>query len=200
MATEGWGVRLLALQGGDGQQDAARGAIAHVGRSRWEEGDQPFFDGEVEPWVNGMAVTVGAAFGEDVEGVVTGLLGEQLGDGGWNCEAERGSRRSSFAITITVLEGLLEHERATGGSPASVVALRRGEQYLLERGLPRRRTTGELIHQARLQLSFPTRSYDAVLRGLGYFRAVGDPPDDTRCRGGRGGALEAASRWHVAAG
>ena len=216
VATEGWGARLLALQGDDGQWDGgtyfparvedseqgqpwtattysllllrdlgldprgeeARGAIALVREnSRWEEGEQPFFEGEVEPCINGMTVALGAYFGENVEGVVARLLGEQLADGGWNCDAERGSTRSSFGTTINVLEGLLEHERATGGSPASVRARRRGEQYLLERGLLRRRTTGELIEQAWLRFSFPTRWHYDVLRGLEYFRAVGDPPD-----------------------
>ena len=51
----------------------------------------------------------------DVEGVVERLLGEQLDDGGWNCEAEYGSVRSSFHTTICVLEGLLAHERVAGG-------------------------------------------------------------------------------------
>ena len=217
VATEGWGARLLALQGEDGQwdggtylpsqvedseegqpwtattysllllrdlgldpgSDEARGAIARVGESsRWEEGDQPFFAGEVEPCINGMAVALGAYFGANVEAVVARLLSEQLDDGGWNCEAERGSTRSSFGTTINVLEGLLEHERATDGSPLSVAARRRGEEYLLERGLFRRKTTGDPINRAWLQFSFPTRWHYDVLRGLEYFRAVGDPADE----------------------
>jgi hypothetical protein len=169
---------LLRDLGLDPSSDEARGAIALVeANSRWEEGGQPFFSGEVEPCVNGMAVALGAYFGVDVDAVVARLLGEQLDDGGWNCEAERGSTRSSFGTTINVLEGLLEHERATGGSPSSEGARLRGEEYLLERGLLRRSTTGELINPAWLQLSFPTRWHYDVLRGLEYFRAVGDPPD-----------------------
>jgi hypothetical protein len=217
VATQGWGARLLALQGSDGQwdggtyfpspyddsekgqpwtattyslvllrelgldprSDEARRAVAVVREnSRWEEGDQPFFEGEVEPCINGMAVALGAYFGENVDGVVERLLGEQLADGGWNCEAERGSTRSSFGTTINVLEGLLEHERATGGSPNSIAARKRGEEYLLERGLLRRKSTGELIDRDWLLFSFPTRWYYDVLRGLEYFRAVGDPPDE----------------------
>ena len=45
------------------------------------------------------------------------LLGEHLEDGGWNCERARGSVRSSFPTTINVLEGLLEYEKATDGTP-----------------------------------------------------------------------------------
>jgi hypothetical protein len=217
VAAEGWGARLLGLQGDDGQwdggtyfpspfdesesgqpwtataysllllrdfglepgSDEARGAVGLVrNNSRWEEGGQPFFEGEVEPCINGMAVGLGAYFGEDVDGVVARLLGEQLADGGWNCEAERGSVRSSFGTTINVLEGLLEHERATGGSPSSVAARRRGEEYLLERGLLRRKSTGQLIDADWLQFSYPTRWFYDVLRGLDYFRDAGDAPDE----------------------
>jgi len=42
-------------------------------------------------------------FGHDVDGMVTRLLDEQFEDGGWNCEVENGSIRSSFATTISVL-------------------------------------------------------------------------------------------------
>jgi hypothetical protein len=217
VATEGWGVRLLALQGDDGQWDGgtyfparfedsekgqpwtattysllllrdfgldplsseARNAVELVRQnSRWEEGGQPFFEGEVEPCINGMTVALGAYFGEDVDGVVSRLLDEQLADGGWNCEAERGSVRSSFGTTINVLEGLLEHERATGGSPASVEARQRGGEYLLERALLRRKSTGEVIDPEWLQFSFPTRWFYDALRGLDYFRAVGGSPDE----------------------
>src|SRR5207249_5469175 len=98
----------------------------------------------------------GTFFHQDVAGVAARLLGEQLEDGGWNCETENGSVRSSFATTINVLEGLLAHERATGGSAESVAARRRGEEYLLERKLFRRKSTGEVVDSAWLQFSFPT--------------------------------------------
>jgi hypothetical protein len=170
---------LLRDFGLDPRSGQARTAVARVREhSRWEEGNQPFFEGEVEPCVNGMAVALGAYFGEDVDGVVQRLLGEQLSDGGWNCEAERGSVRSSFGTTINVLEGLLEHEHATGGSPGSKAARRRGEEYLLERGLFRRKSTGGLIDGDWLKFSYPTRWFYDVLRGLEYFRAAGERPDE----------------------
>jgi hypothetical protein len=55
-------------------------------------------------------------------------LKERLDDGGWNCETEIGSVRSSFGTTINVLEGLLEFERATGGTPGSRAARASGEE------------------------------------------------------------------------
>jgi hypothetical protein len=158
--------------------DRVRRAVELVrDNCRWEHAGQPFFSGEVEPCINGRVVTLGTYFGQDVDGVVARLLGEQLEDGGWNCEAENGSRRSSFATTINALEGLLAHERATGGSAELIAARHRGEEYLLERRLFRRKSTGEVVNPAWLQFSFPTRWQYDVLRALEYFRSVGDARD-----------------------
>src|SRR5206468_5062457 len=109
----------------------------------------PFFAGEVEPCINGQVATSGAYFRQDVRGLVDRLVGEQLPDGGWNCEAENGSTRSSFNTTICVLEALLEHERAGGAGPEVSEARLRGQEYLLERRLFRRRSTGEVIERDR---------------------------------------------------
>jgi hypothetical protein len=171
-------LQLLHDFGLDPSSDRARRAVALVKENcRWEHAGQPFFSGEVEPCINGRVVTLGVYFGQDVEGVVARLLAEQLDDGGWNCEAENGSVRSSFATTINVLEGLLAHERQTGGSARSIVARRRGEAYLLDRNLFRRKSTGEVVDPAWLRLSFPTRWHYDVLRALDYFRATEAAPD-----------------------
>ncbi|HXJ95826.1 MAG TPA: hypothetical protein VMT20_23545 [Terriglobia bacterium] len=169
---------LLRDFGVDPHCDKVRRAVAQVREHcRWEHAGQPFFSGEVEPCINGMTIALGAYFDQDVDGVVARLLGEQLEDGGWNCEVENGSVRSSFHTTIRVLEGLLAHERARGGSAESIAARRRGEEYLLERKLFRRKSTGAVVDPAWLQFSFPTRWHYDVLRALEYFRAAGDPPD-----------------------
>jgi hypothetical protein len=140
--------------------------------------------GEVEPCINGQVAASGAYFGQDVERIISRLLSEQLPDGGWNCEAENGSTRSSFNTTICVLESLLEYEQA-GGRRAEVTAARlRGEEYLLERHLFRRRTTGEVIGRDRksdtawTRFAFPTWWHYDVLRGLDYLRRAGATPDE----------------------
>jgi hypothetical protein len=97
-------------------------------------GDSPFFEGEVEPCINGRVVALGAYFGERSDRLVDRLLSEQLGDGGWNCEAQRGSVRSSFHTTICVLEGLLAFEQAFGSSPSVTDARKRAHEYFLVRG------------------------------------------------------------------
>ena len=105
------------------------------------------------------------------------VLGERLADGGWNCEAENGSVRSSFDTTINVLDGLVEFERATGGSAAVGEARRGGEEYLLDRGLFRRQSTGEVADPAYLDFAFPYYWRYDVLRALDYFRRSGVSPD-----------------------
>jgi hypothetical protein len=144
---------------------------------RWEYAGERFFDGEVEPCINGRTVALGAYFGQDVEPIVRRLLGEQLDDGGWNCETENGSVRSSFATTLCVLDGLLTYERARGASPGTTAARRRGEEYLLERRLFRRLSTGEVVNPAWLEFSYPPQWHYDVLRALDYFRRAGGAPD-----------------------
>jgi hypothetical protein len=222
--SEGWGARLLDLQGADGQWGGAafvprawistldtlqvlrdlgadpagervRHAIAQVReRCTWgaEFGNSPFFEGEVEPCINGRVLAIGAYFGEASDRLVERLLGEQLSDGGWNCDAPP-SQRSSFHTTICVLEGLLEYERAspstalgTGGSAAVAAARLRGQEFLLERRLLRSRSTGEIIDVDRklrkpatwTQLSFPTRWHYDVLWALDYLRRANVTPDE----------------------
>src|ERR1700719_2898926 len=165
---------LLHHFGVDHRDEKVRRAVAQVrDHCHWEHAGQPFFSGEVEPCINGMVVALGAYFDQDVDRVVSRLLAEQLEDGGWNCEVENGSVRSSFHTTIRVLEGLLAHERATGGSAESIASRRRGEAYLLARKLFRRKSTGAVIEPAWLQFSFPTRWHYDVLRALENFRAAG---------------------------
>jgi hypothetical protein len=171
-------LQTLQILGLDPACAAARRAVALVAEhGRWEHAGQRYFDGEVEPCINGRVIESGAYFGVDVAPVVQRILGERLADGGWNCEAENGSVRSSFDTTINVLDGLLEFERATGGSAEVRQARRGGEEYLLERGLFRRRSTGEVANPAYLDLAFPYYWHYDVLRALDYFRRSGAEPD-----------------------
>jgi hypothetical protein len=136
-------------------------------------GESPFFEGEVEPCINGRVVALAAYFGVRSDALVDRLLGERLADAGWNCEAERGSLRSSFHTTICVLEGLLAYEQAFGAASAVTEARRGGERYLLERRLLRRLSSGEVIEPTWTQLAFPPLWHYDVLRALDYLRAAG---------------------------
>ena len=207
VASEGWGSRLLDLQGPDGQwgggtflphwtsttdtllllrdlgldptSERARRAIGLVrDNCTWgpEFDDAPFFEGEVEPCINGRVLASGAYFGEASDRLVDRLLHEQLEDGGWNCEAPP-SKRSSFHSTICVLEGLLEYEKAKGATTAVTDARLRGQEYLLERRMFRSLSTGAVIDPDWTQFSFPTRWHYDVLWGLDYLRRAGVEPD-----------------------
>jgi hypothetical protein len=153
--------------------DRARRTVELIGvSSRWEHDGQPYWEGEVEECINGRTVADGAYFGVDVSPIVSRLAGERLADGGWNCERANGSARSSFATTINVLEGLREYEQATGGTPESRAARASGEEYLLERSLFRRLSTGEPADEHFLSFVHPSRWHYDVLRALDYFRSA----------------------------
>ena len=182
---------LLRELGLDPASDEARRAAGLVrDHVTWKGCGPPechgnsFFAGEVEPCINGQVGAAGAYFGQDVRGIVNRLLAEQLADGGWNCEAEHGSTRSTFNTTICVLEALLEHEQRVGSSPPVTAARLRGQEYLLERRLFRRRSTGEVIERDRksgavwTRFAFPTWWHYDVLRGLEYLRRAGVAPDE----------------------
>jgi len=210
VATHGWGAQLLALQPADGvwggggyspewtsttstlqllrhfgldpTSPEARRALDLVrANAQWEYDNLPYFDGEVEPCINGQAVAIGAYFGQDVKVIVDRLLTEQMADGGWNCEQEQergGSTRGSFDTTINVLEGLLEYERATGSNADVTAARTRGQEYLLERRLLRRLSDGEIGDRKWLYLAFPTGWHYNVLRALDYLRDAAVTPDE----------------------
>lgn len=203
VARQGWGAQLLAAQlptgswvdpddgwmiamrtltllkdmGADPADPAVRRAIARMKPLTfvWHD-NRPFFDGETEACINGRILGLGAYFGEPSRRLLEQLLGEQLDDGGWNCEAPP-STRSSFHSTICVLEGLLAWEVAKGGSPAISAARARAEEYLLERQLFRGLRSGAMVDTRFASFGFhPNWEYD-VLRGLDYFRAARVAPE-----------------------
>ena len=177
-------LRRLGLDpAGPAAQRALGLVLEHV---TWADGawwDPPwkehgFFEGEVEPCINGNVVATGSYFGVDMTPLVERLLGEQLADGGWNCEVERGATVSSFGTTINVVEGLLAYERAIGGSDRVGEARRRGEEYMLERRLFRRKTNGAVIDPVFLLFAYPTWWHYDVLRALDHLRDTGSEPDE----------------------
>jgi len=205
IATEGCGAKLLARQSRSGRwggprenvgllitfytlvvlmdlglypdSKQARRMVSRVEQLRFKwHSNRPFFHGETEPCINGRILALGAYFKEPDDELANQLLGEQLQDGGWNCEAPK-SRRSSFHTTICVLEGLLAYQRAGRKTAALTTARQRAEEYLLKRRLFRSFRTGEIIDKHWLRFSFPPFWHYDVLRGLDYFRNVGSKPD-----------------------
>ena len=167
-----WGVDASVLT-----DTAARLAAS----SRWEYDDLPYWGGEVDCCINSWTLANGLWLGADVEGLAAWFVEHRMADGGWNCEWVEGSTRSSFHSTLNALKGLLAHEAATGGTDETRAARRAGEAYLLERGLMRRRSTGELVAPWVTRFAYPFRWFYNVLNAADYFRAAslldGRPPD-----------------------
>jgi hypothetical protein len=188
-------LQLLRATGADPTEAAVEKAISLLESTlRWDctpgnwdlrpakDTGNPFFEGEVEPCINGGVLALGGYFRHPNEKLARRLLSEQLPDGGWNCDAPK-SQRSSFHTTICVLEGLLEYERAVSASSADeqakhvhageiAAARHRAEEYLLQRSLFRRRSTGEIANSEFLELAFPPRYHYDILRALDYFRSA----------------------------
>ena len=213
IATEGWGAQLLARQsragnwggpnedrgllttlyslvvlmdlGLDPASQPARKMIQRVDKHLVFKplNNRPFLHGETEPCINGRILALGAYFKKPNDSLANRLLGQQLEDGGWNCEAVEPSakrpksRRSSFHTTICVLEGLLAYEQAGRKRAAVTKARNRAENYLLQRRMFRSLRTGEVIDERWLRFSFPTFWHYDVLRGLDYLRNAGIKPD-----------------------
>ncbi len=209
VAREGWGARLLHLQADDGNWGGGAYTpkwisttytlllLRHLGidpadervrrsvelvRDRVVMGGKkfPFFDYRMETCVTAMALALGSYFLGRTKRLPQPeyLLEVQREDGGWNCEVS--SDRSSFHTTISVLEALLEYERAFGGDSASAAARQRAHEYLLARRLMYSLSTGELVNERWLLMSFPPRWFYDVLRGLDYLRDAEVQPDH-RC-------------------
>jgi hypothetical protein len=188
-------MQLLRFTGIDPTSPAVRAALDRAESNlHWNDhdgcwdlrspqfGGNGFFDGEVEPCINGGVLAFGSYCGHPSERLARLLLSQQLADGGWNCEAPENSTVSSYHTTICVLEGLLEFETAAATTTAaltieSAAARKRAEEYLLKRALFRRLSTGEPADSKFLEFAFPPRHRYDVLRALDYFRSSGANPD-----------------------
>lgn len=175
-------LQSLVEYGIDPAADEARRAVSRAAESaRWEYNGALYFEGEVEPCINGIALNIGGYFGrDDAAPIAQTLLATQHADGGWNCWEEDPATPSSFHSTICAIEGLLSWEQHSGGSAAIRESRLRGEEWLLERRLFRRKTDGTIPDLRMTMTSVPWRWFHDVLRGLEYFR-VARPERDERC-------------------
>lgn len=214
---EGFGARLLALQGDDGMwgggayfptdfdfqggeaqpwtattwslnalrewgvEGEALGDTADrlAANARWDYDNLPYWAGEVDCCINGYTIANGAWLGVEVEDLVGWFDEHRMADGGWNCDWVEGATRSSFPSTLNSLKGLLQYEVLSG---ISTQAIRRpGEEYLLERGLFRRRSTGEPVAPWVFDVEYPFRWFYNLINATDYFREAalvdGTPPD-----------------------
>ncbi len=195
-----YSLQLLRDLGVDpGSPEAERAVTLVRDKVRWEFDDSPYFHGETEPCINGMALSVGAYFGQDVGPIVEDYWPINWVMVAGTARPSYGSSVSSFHTTICVLEGLHAHESLR----PSIRRARRGPRSW--RGLPP--GTGALP----VEIVTPTcRSpiHDDLVPGLLVLR---HPPRSRllpacRClrrslRRGRGDArVEKGLRWALVAG
>ncbi|MEA5363046.1 squalene cyclase [Amycolatopsis sp., V23-08] len=163
-----WGVDAAALQGT---------AELLAENARWEYDDLPYWGGEVDCCINAWTLMNGLWLGADVAGIADWFVEHRQPDGGWNCEWVEGSKRSSVHSTLNSLKALLARETATGGTAETREARRGGEEYLLERGLFRRLSTGEPVAPWVSRFAYPFRWHYDVLNAADYFRLASPQPD-----------------------
>ncbi|MFD7306687.1 squalene cyclase [Promicromonospora sp. NPDC059942] len=177
-----WSLNTLREWGLDAAVLHDRDTVALISaNARWEYDDLPYWGGEVDACINGFTLANGVWLGADVQGIADWFVAHQMDEGGWNCEWVEGSTRASVRSTLNSLKGLLAYEEATGGTDAVRQAQERAEEYLLQRHLIRRLTTGEPVADWVFRLAYPFRSFYDVLSATDYFRAAaelrGTPPD-----------------------
>ncbi|WP_225755618.1 squalene cyclase [Actinotalea sp. Marseille-Q4924] len=138
--------------------------------SRWEYDDLPYWDGEVDACINAYTLANGAWLGVDVSRLARWFVEHRMPDGGWNCEWVEGSTRSSFHSTLNSIKGLLYYERATGADGGLRAARHAGEEYLLERRLLYRKSTGEVVAHWATRFVYPFRWFYSALNAVDHFR------------------------------
>ena len=77
-------LRELGLDPASRQARNAIGLVRDKSTFGPEHNRSPFFEGEVEPCINGRVLACGAYFGAASDRLVDRLLSEQQQDGGWN--------------------------------------------------------------------------------------------------------------------
>jgi len=117
---------------------------------------------------------------ERIHAVASYVIGEQMPDGGWNCESRKGATHSSFHTTISALEGLYEYQCTYPEKKKRITQVRaRGHEFLLAHRLYKSHRTGQVFDAKMTSMPFPPRWKYDFIRALDYFR-VCDAPQDER--------------------
>jgi hypothetical protein len=106
--------------------------------------------------------------------IVDYVLDKQYPDGGWNCNWYKDDMHSSLHTTLSVLEAFRDYE--VNGYCYRLAEVKesipKAWEFILKKNLFRSISSGEVIDQKMLQLSYPCRWKYDVLRCMDYFASV----------------------------
>ena len=177
-------LRLLGLQPNNPQ--AKRACKLFLDKGFYTDGGINFFSYSwkySETCVTSMILALLTYFhypDERIHAVASYVIGEQMPDGGWNCESRKGATHSSFHTTISALEGLYEYQCTYPEKKKRITQVRaRGHKFLLAHRLYKSHRTGQVFDTKMTSMPFPPRWKYDFIRALDYFR-VCDAPQDER--------------------
>lgn len=133
--------------------------------------------------INGMFLNYACYFGipeTSITSIVDFLLAEAMDDGGFNCMRNRsGAHHSSLHSTLSVLEGILEYQRAGHSYRLGELqkAAAKSQEFILQHRLFRSDHTGQVINPDFLKMPYPQHWRYNVLKALDYFRDASVPFD-----------------------
>ncbi len=110
-----------------------------------------------------------------IKSIVDFLISLQMGDGGFNCELNRGGAvHSSLHSTISVLEGFHEYtlNRYRYRFSELTEIVEEAREFILQHKLFRSDRTDEVIDKRMLMLSYPSRWHYDILRAFDYFQSA----------------------------
>lgn len=135
-----------------------------------------------ETCITGMVLSMLAYFhynDERLHAIAAHVIGQQMKDGGWNCESYKGATHSSFHTTLSVLEGLYEYECFFPEKKKHIRPVRaRGHEFLLRHHLYKSHRTGKVFDPKMTTMPFPPRWRYDFLRALDYFQACDAKKDE----------------------
>lgn len=165
-------------------RQAQKGAEILLNRGFYKDGGINYFRSfkYSETCVTGMVLSILSYFNiQDTRliSMAEHLLGQQMEDGGWNCQRPKGATHSSFHTTISVLEGLWEYQEKFSDCNDDILQSRRqAMEFLLNHRLFKSHKTGEVVDPKMTRFSFPPRWRYDVMRSLDYFQKINASKDE----------------------
>ncbi|MBI5295942.1 MAG: hypothetical protein HY869_10730 [Chloroflexi bacterium] len=179
-------LRLLGLPQNNPQ--AKRACQIFLDQGFYTDGGINFFSYSLkysETCITSMILALLAYFrfpDERIHEVASYVVGQQMPDGGWNCDSYKGATHSSFHTTLSALEGLYEYQCTYPEQGRRISAVREcGHEFLLAHRLYKSHRTGQVFDAKMTAMPFPPRWRYDFIRALDYFQACDAQRDERMC-------------------